>query len=117
MPIGNAFLKATDIRPEGVLLHLAEAQGIPVNGLNIVGIPFVAAGVDPNTFDEAYLNVLVRPLISGSSVAFATEGIHPTPLEVGGALSANKDEIALQIVQAGADEVLVQVTLMNSVVQ
>jgi hypothetical protein len=117
MAIPDATLKPTGARPEGVLLHVAEAIGSPVNGLNVVGIPFVDVGVSPVAFDEAYLEVRGRPLQVNSSVTFMTEGIHPTPLEVGGALAADKRSIALNFTQAGADQVILQVFLRHSEIQ
>jgi hypothetical protein len=117
MALPNATLKATDVRPEGVLLGVAESEGVPVNGLNVIGIPFVDVGIDPTTFDAAYLEVIVRPLIVGSSVTFVTEGVHPTPIEPGSALAADKKSIALDFTQGGADAALVQVILRHSVSQ
>jgi hypothetical protein len=117
MPLGNATLKSTDVRPEGVLLHVAEVEGVPDNGLNIIGIPFVDAGIDPVTFDASYLQPIVRPLTQGSSVEFVSEGVHPDPVEPGSALSADKKSIALDFVQTGADQVVVQIVLLNTVVQ
>lgn len=117
MALGSATLKATNARPEGVLQHVAEVEGAPVNGQNLIPIPFVDAGISPESFDEAYLEVNVTALNVGSTVLFAEAGVHPDPLEAGSFLRADKKEIAMNFVQTGADQVLVQIVLRKSEIQ
>jgi hypothetical protein len=117
MALPDATLKPTDVRPEGVLLHVAETEGAPVNGLNVIGIPFLDAGIDATTFDAGFLEINARPFSDTSSVTFLTEGVHPNPIEPGSFLAADKRSIALEVVQAGGDSVLVQVRLRKSEAQ
>jgi hypothetical protein len=112
-----ATLKETSVRPEGVLLHVAETEGVPVNGLNVIEIPFIDAGIDPTTFDAGFIQPLVRPLTESSSVTFCSEGVHPDPVEPGSGLAADKRSIALNFTQTGVDQVVVQIILRKSEIQ
>ena len=118
MPLPNATLKGTTTRPEGLFLHVAESEGIPDNGLNVFGIPFVAAGIQAAAIDAASLKVTAVPITNPSapSVTSVTAGVHPTPVEAGSFLSADKTQIALSFVQTGADQVSVVIELSHTVV-
>ena len=113
MPLPDATLKGTTTRPEGVFLNIAETEGAPDNGLNVFGIPFIAAGIDANRIDAASLKVTAQPITNptSSSVTSVIAGVHPTPIEAGSFLSADRTQIALSFEQTGVDTVSVMIEL------
>jgi len=108
MTLPAATLKLDASRPEGVALHYAETEGVPDGGLNIIGIPFVAAGINPDEITPGFIHFASRPTTNPSapSVTGFTTAVHPTPCEPGSYLSADKTQIALEFFQSGVDEVV-----------
>lgn len=45
------------LNPGTPLLYVAEAQGVPVAGVNVVGLPFLGLGVDPDLIDPKRMTI------------------------------------------------------------
>ena len=105
MALPAATLKLDASRPEGVALHYAETEGTPDGGVNIINIPFVAAGVRPEAINPGFIKCAARPTtnVAVSTVTGYTEAVHPTPIEPGSFLSADRTQIALEFFQSGID--------------
>jgi len=104
MPIPDLTLKP-DTRggdPNGKSTIFAVGTGVPVNGNNTFGLPFVANGIPPDQIDENWLSV--RPQALGPSVTGATFV----------SLSPDKQSMTLSVVQGGGDQILVEVGLMHT---
>lgn len=116
MTLPAATLKLDASRPEGVALHYAETEGVPDGGVNIINIPFVAAGVRFDAINPGFIKCAARPTTNpgASSVSGYTEAVHPTPIEPGSFLSADKTQIALEFFQAGIDQVVLQIWLTKT---
>lgn len=80
------------------------AQGAPVNGNNVISLPWVGQGVDPILIELDRITFRVEaqgPSVTGSD-------------EV--SISADKTTATLSFVQVGADEALVEATLHHTIV-
>lgn len=98
--------------PGAVLLYAAEGTGIPDNGDNVIGLPFVAAGVPPDLIDASRIKVYVefdpgRP--SGGSLA---PGVTDCRFV---SLSADKTELTLNFAQSGVGTARVTVELNHTI--
>ena len=116
MPLPVPTLKADPSRPEGVSLHWAETEGAPDNGLNILDIPFVAAGIEADEITAGFLQLYSRPTTNflTSTVSGFFPGVHPNPIEPGSFLSADKRQIAVEFVQSGGDQVVLAIQLTKT---
>jgi hypothetical protein len=90
--------------PGGQLI--SQSTGVPVNGTNTFGIPYVAAGINP---DEITEDNLVVDVLRDSPTSSVTEAVAGTPF-----LSPDKTQMTLEVVQGGGDAVTVRCTLLGS---
>jgi hypothetical protein len=93
--------------PAGIQNQFAEATGIPSNGNNTFGIPFIGLGVNPSEVDPDKMKIFVRPSRVNPGVTDADFV----------ALSADKTQMTMSFVQAapGVGECRVVVQLQHSV--
>ena len=83
--------------------QIAEATGVPVNGNNVVPLPWVGQGVDPALIDLNRITFRVEaqgPSVTGSEVV---------------SLAPDKLSAILNFDQTGADEALVRATLAHTI--
>lgn len=100
------LVRKVDLRkgPNGESVIWAEAQGVPDNGNNTFAIPFIGLGIPPGQIDEDWMTVIIQSL--GPAVttsAFVS-------------LSADKTQMTFSFAQAGADQAIVTVGLIHSLV-
>jgi hypothetical protein len=82
----------------------AEAEGVPANGANTFGLPFIAEGIQPSLVDEDWLDIRVEglgPSIKSSSFV---------------SLAADKQSMTLNFEQVGTDQARVTVALIHTVI-
>lgn len=83
---------------------VCEAVGAPVNGANVIALPWVSQGIDPSLID---LNRIAwRAEALGPSVTGASEG----------ALAPDKLSQTINFVQGGADQVRLRATLNHTII-
>jgi hypothetical protein len=90
--------------PGGTSVIWAEADGVPDNGANTFGLPFLSEGVDPAVIDEDWIDVRVDAL--GPSVTGAQFV----------SLSPDKTQMTINFTQVGADQARVRVQLLHSLI-
>jgi hypothetical protein len=84
--------------------QVCESTGVPVNGANVIGLPWVGQGVDPTLIDLKRIKFRVEAL--GPSVQLASEG----------ALSPDKLSVTLNFIQVGADQATVNAVLNHTII-
>jgi len=85
----------------------AEATGVPADGVNMIGLPFLAQGLPPEEVQEDWLLVLVQ-LIPGGSVTRAEPAV---PF-----LTPDKQFMLIDFDQSGGDPCNVIVQNKHSLV-
>jgi len=100
------LLPKPDLRkgPSGESEIWAENTGVPVNGDNVIGIPFIANGIDPDDIDADWLDVLVEAL--GPSItasAFVS-------------LAPDKQSVTINITQTGGDSARIRISVIHSLI-
>ncbi len=91
---------------DGASTLWASATGVPDNGANVIGLPFVDNGVDPDQIQEDWMDVRIDA--NGPSITAA----NPVP----GSLSADKKSFTVDFTQAGLDTATVTVNLIHTLV-
>jgi hypothetical protein len=82
----------------------AEAEGVPSDGANVIGLPFIDNGVEPSLVDENWMDIRVEalgPLVTSSSFV---------------SLSPDKTQLTLDFTQGGADQARVTVALIHTII-
>ena len=93
--------------PDGFSALFMNGVGVPVNGANVIGIPFVddpplGSGLDPDDIDDDWLVIEVVPL--GAGVTGASYG----------SISADKRFITINFQADGISQAQVTVQLIHS---
>jgi hypothetical protein len=84
--------------------QVCTAQGAPINGLNVIPLPWVDQGVNPVLIELGRITFRVEAL--GPSVTGSSEV----------SISGDKATATLAFVQGGADEALVEATLHHTTI-
>lgn len=84
--------------------QICEAVGAPVNGANVISLPWVGQGIDPSLIDAD--RILWRAEALGASVTGASEG----------ALAPDKLSQVINFTQLGTDQVRLRATLNHTIV-
>ena len=84
--------------------QVAQAQGVPDNGNNVIGLPWVGQGVNPDLIELGRIKFRVEGL--GPSVQLATEV----------SIAPDKTTVTLNFDQTGADEAIVTATLHHTII-
>jgi hypothetical protein len=82
----------------------AEVTGVPDNGNNVIGLPWVDQGIPPSQVEEDWIEFRVEalgPSVTGASV-------------VGGSLSPDKRSITLNFSQSGGDAAILSANLIHT---
>jgi hypothetical protein len=82
----------------------AEAEGVPDDGDNVIGLPFLALGIQPFLINEDWLDVRVEAL--GPSVSCARFV----------SLAPDGTSVTINFDQGGGDQARVTVGIMHTVV-
>jgi hypothetical protein len=93
------------------LPYSAEATGVPDNGPNTIGLPFVEGGVEPDLLLEGRLLIFVCPDPSRPAGGSAHPGVTDCRFV---SLSPDKTEIVLDFAQSGTGDAHVCVQLLHT---
>jgi len=88
--------------PGGQSVIWAEATGVPVNGANTIGLPFISQGVKPGDIDTDWIDIRVDAL--GPSIRGATFV----------SLAPDKQSMVMNFTQLGGDQATVRVRIYHS---
>lgn len=120
MPLPPLTLQVDPARPEGVALHFAETEGVPDPGVNLLELPFVAAGIPEDRVVVEHMTVYATTYFEGNLILDASvQGIAASKVFLGptgqpSALSPDRTQLALNFDQIGVDPVRITVQLVKT---
>jgi len=107
MAFPDLIRKVDPNAPDGQAALFLSGEGVPVNGANVIGIPFVddppaGSGLDPEDIDDDWLVIEVVPL--GAGVTGASYG----------SISADKRFVTINFQADGVSQARVTIQLIHS---
>jgi hypothetical protein len=82
---------------------VCENTGVPDNGDNVIGLPWVGQGIDPGLIEEDWIDFRVEaqgPSVTGASVV---------------SIASDKQSVTINFTQTGGDAAMVRATLKSTI--